>query len=38
MEEDEIIEKIKTDYPEMINGDIEKVIYVPNKIINIICK
>ena len=36
--EDEIIEKIKKKYPEMINGNIEKVIYVPNKIINIICE
>ena len=36
--EDEIMEKIKKDYPEMIQEDIQKVIYVQDKIINIICK
>ena len=38
IDKDMIIEKIKQEYPEMIKGDIVKVIYVPEKIINIICK
>jgi len=35
-EEKNIIDKIKTEYPNLITGDIKKVIYVPDKIINII--
>lgn len=35
-EEKEIVEKIKTTYPQLITGEIKKVIYVPGKIINII--
>ena len=35
-EENEILEKIKTTYPQLITGEIRKVIYVPGKIINII--
>ena len=31
-----IIDKIKSEYPELINGDIKKVIYIKGKIINII--
>lgn len=31
-----IVEKIKIEYPNMIKGDIKKVIYVKDKIINII--
>lgn len=38
IDKDMIIEKIKQEYPKMIKGDIVKVIYVPEKIINIICK
>ncbi len=35
---DKLIEEIRKDYPEIIKGSIVKVIYVPEKIINIICK
>ena len=35
-EEKNIIDKIKVEYPNLITGDIKKVIYVPDKIINII--
>ena len=38
IDKDMIIEKIRQEYPEMIKGDIEKVMYIPEKIINIICK
>lgn len=34
--EEEIISEIKLSYPELINGDIKKVIFVKGKIINII--
>ena len=37
-EEKTVIEAIKKQMPELITGDIIKVIYVPGKIINIICK
>ena len=35
--QDELIEKIKTQNPTLIGGEIRKVIFVPGKIINIIC-
>ena len=35
--QDELIEKIKTQNPTLIVGEIRKVIFVPGKIINIIC-
>ena len=38
IEKNMIIEKIRKEYPKMIKGDIVKVIYIPEKIINIICK
>ena len=38
IEEKELIDKIKNEYPKLINGNILKVIYVKGKIINIICK
>lgn len=36
-DENEIIEMIKTQYPDLIRNDIKKVIYIKGKIINIIC-
>ena len=36
-EEKEIINMIKSEYPDLIRNDIKKVIYVKGKIINIIC-
>ena len=36
-DENEIIEMIKKQYPDLIRNDIKKVIYVKGKIINIIC-
>ena len=36
-DENEIIEIIKKQYPDLIRNDIKKVIYVKGKIINIIC-
>jgi len=36
--EKDVIESIKSKYPELIRGIISKVIYIPGKIINIICK
>lgn len=38
IEEDDLISKIKEEYPGLIFGDIVKVIYKNGKIINIICK
>ena len=35
-DENIIIEMIKSEYPDMIKGDIKKVIYIKSKIINII--
>ena len=35
--ENQIIEMIKSEYPDLIRNDIKKVIYVKGKIINIIC-
>ena len=34
--EDDVISSIKNTYPSLIPGEIKKVIYVPEKIINII--
>ncbi len=36
-DENEVIEMIKTQYPDLIRNDIKKVIYIKGKIINIIC-
>ena len=36
-DENQIIEMIKSEYPDLIRNDIKKVIYVKGKIINIIC-
>lgn len=36
MKQDDIINKIKEIYPNLINNEIRKIIYIPNKIINII--
>ena len=36
-DENQIIEMIKSKYPDLIRNDIKKVIYVKGKIINIIC-
>jgi len=33
-----VLDSIKTTYPELINGEIVKVIYIPGKIVNIICR
>ena len=33
-----VIGLIRDKYPELINGNIIKVIYIPGRIINIICK
>ena len=38
IEEKELVEKIKKYYPQIIKGNIVKVIYIPEKIINIICE
>lgn len=38
IEEDELLEKIKEEYPNLIIGDIVKIIYLKGRIINIICK
>lgn len=38
MEEDKIIERIKGEYPNLIKGEIIKIIYLKGRIINIICK
>ena len=35
-EESAVIELIKKEYPNLISGEIKKVIYIPGKIINII--
>ena len=35
--EEELIKKIKKEYPNLINGEIRKIIYIKEKIINIIC-
>ena len=35
--EEELINKIKEKYPNLINGEIRKIIYIKEKIINIIC-
>ena len=37
IKEAELINKIKEEYPNLINGDIRKIIYIKEKIINIIC-
>ena len=36
-DEKEIINIIKNEYPDLIKTDIKKVIFIKNKIINIIC-
>ena len=36
--ESEVIELIKTNNPGLITGNIIKIIYIPGRIINIICK
>jgi len=36
--EEEVLKLIKNTYPELINKDIIKIIYIPGRIINIICK
>lgn len=36
--QDEVMEKIKEEYPDLIKGDIAKIIYIQGKIINIILK
>ena len=36
-DENQIIEMIKREYPDLIKNDIKKVIYIKGKIINIIC-
>ena len=36
--QDEVINFIKNTYPELICGEIKKIIYIQGKIINIICK
>ena len=38
IEEEEILKKIRDEYPDIIIGDIVKVIYLKGRIINIICK
>lgn len=38
IEEDEIFMKIKEEYPNLITGDVIKIIYLKGRIINIICK
>ena len=35
--EEELINKIKEEYPNLISGEIRKIIYIKEKIINIIC-
>ena len=35
--EEELIKKIKKEYPNLISGEIRKIIYIKEKIINIIC-
>ena len=35
--EQELINKIKEEYPNLISGEIRKIIYIKEKIINIIC-
>ena len=35
--QNEVVEKIKAEYPNLIVGEIKKAIYIPGKIINIIC-
>ncbi len=35
--EETLINKIKENYPNLISGEIKKVIYIKEKIINIIC-
>ncbi len=37
IKEEELINKIKEEYPNLINGEIKKIIYIKEKIINIIC-
>ena len=37
IKEEELINKIKEEYPNLINGEIRKIIYIKEKIINIIC-
>ena len=36
--QDNIIDKIKEEYPDLIKGDIVKIIYIQGKIINLIVK
>ncbi len=38
IEEEEILKKIRDEYPDIIIGDVVKVIYLKGRIINIICK
>lgn len=38
IEEDELIKKIKEEYPNLITGDIIKIIYLKGRIVNIICR
>lgn len=38
IDENDLLEKIKEQYPEIICGDIVKVIYVKGRIVNIVCK
>ena len=38
IKEKELVEKIKEEYPDIITGKIVKVIYLEQKIINIICE
>ncbi len=38
IEENDVMKKIKEDYPDLIKGEIVKIIYVKGRIINIICK